>query len=290
MPSPEHDTLAMLQEAHRRCSLSREAGALRRQRCCFRASSVAGASSGVGAEDRIQAKGAQQCVIARHTGVEPGPAATPAGQPRRVVRGYRDDSDVLSLRGWPMDAMTFVERMFDHLIWPAVILVALLLFRKPIRDRIPQLTQFRVGPLDAVFSHTLEESHDAMANSPDPPPSEETYADRARLLRLAEISPRAAVMEAFALADNALKATLADLGLAPDRDVLRSTQAVILAQSAGLLDSGSAEALNNLRALSNAARHEEHFRVDREKVADYINIATTLREIIEEARAPSHRT
>jgi hypothetical protein len=97
-------------------------------------------------------------------------------------------------------------------------------------------------------------------------------------------------MEAFALVDNALKATLADLGLASRRDDLRSTQAVILAQREGLLDPGSAEAWNNLRALSNAARHEEHFRVDREQVEDYINIATTLRAIIEEARARSQRT
>lgn len=129
-----------------------------------------------------------------------------------------------------------------------------------------------------------------MAYSPEPAPSEETSADRARLQRIAEVSPRAAVMEAFASVDIALKAKLADLGLAPDRDALRSTQAVILAQRAGLLDPGSAEAWNNLRALSNAARHEENFRVDREKVADYINIATTLRAIIEEARAPSQST
>jgi hypothetical protein len=190
-----------------------------------------------------------------------------------------------------MDTMTFVERMFDHLMWPAVILVVLLLFRKPIRDRIRDIKHVQAGPFsfDAVVSHALEESHDAMADSPHPPPSEETSADRERLQRIAEISPRAAIMEAFALVDNALKATLADLGLAPDRDVLRSTQAVILAQREGLLDPGSAEAWNNLRALSNAARHEEHFRVDREQVEDYINIATTLRAIIDEARATSHR-
>jgi hypothetical protein len=186
-----------------------------------------------------------------------------------------------------MDAMTFIERMIGHLVWPALILVGLLLFRAQIGERIPRLTRVRAGPFDAEFTEALRDSHDAMGDAQVPPPSPEVEEDRRRLERIAEISPRAAVMEAFTLVDNALKAKLVDLGLAPRISDVRSTQAIIGAQEHGLVGAAEVEVWNNLRALSNTARHEERFDVERKRVFDYIALATALRTLIERAEPPS---
>ncbi len=187
-----------------------------------------------------------------------------------------------------MDAMTFIERMFGHLVWPVLILVALLLFRPQIRERIPQLTRVRAGPFDAEFSEALRDSHDAMGDADVPPASAEVEEDRRRLEHIARISPRAAVMEAFTLVDNALKAKVVDLGLASRISDVRWTQAIIAAQEHGLVGPAEVEVWNNLRALSNTARHEERFDVEPKRVFDYIALATSLRTLIERAEASVH--
>lgn len=184
-----------------------------------------------------------------------------------------------------MDALTFIEQMVGHLAWPAVILVVLLVFHKQIGERIPQITRLRAGPFDAEFTEALRDSEDAMSDAHIPPASPEVEEDRRRLERIARISPRAAVMEAFTLVDNALKAKVVDLGLAAAISDVRSTQAIIAAQEHGLVGPAEVEVWNNLRALSNTARHEERFDVEPKRVFDYIALATSLRTLIERAEA-----
>jgi len=45
-----------------------------------------------------------------------------------------------------MDRFTFIDHMVGHLLWPIVVLLVVLLFRRALQERMPNLTRFRAGP------------------------------------------------------------------------------------------------------------------------------------------------
>jgi len=86
--------------------------------------------------------------------------------------------------------------------------------------------------------------------------------------------------------DNALKQRLIELGVTPEVPVVsrvRSTDAIIDAQRVGLLDNAAVEVWKNLRALSNAARHEPGLSITRAQATDYARLAAQLLSTIKHA-------
>jgi hypothetical protein len=184
-----------------------------------------------------------------------------------------------------MDRFTFIDHMVGHLLWPIVVLLVVLLFRRPLQERMPNLTKFRAGPggVEAEFGQVLQRSDQAMAAEPMPAPTDEIAEDRNRLERIAAISPRAAVLEAFTLVDSALKERLREVGVTGADLQMRSTQAIIMAENLGLLGETEVTVWNNLRALSNTARQQPELEIGREPASEYIRLSSGLRSAIEKA-------
>jgi hypothetical protein len=184
-----------------------------------------------------------------------------------------------------MDRFTFIDHMVGHLLWPIVVLLVVLLFRRALQARMPNLTKFRAGPsgVEAEFGQVLQRSDQAMAAEPMPVPTDEIAEDQNRLERIAAISPRAAVLEAFTLVDNALKERLRQVGITGADLQMRSTQAIIMARNLGLLGETEVTVWNNLRALSNTARHQPELEIGREQASEYIRLSSALRSAIEKA-------
>lgn len=187
-----------------------------------------------------------------------------------------------------MDGLTFADHLIGHLMWPLIAVIALVAFYPVIRERIAVLERLKVGPsgLEGEFGSVLEKSDRTMAAATVPPPPPDVVEDRQRFERIAEISPRAAVLEAFTVVDNALKQRLIELGVTPEVPVVsevRSTDAIVDAQRVGLLDNAAGEVWKNLRALSNAARHEPGLSITREQAIDYARLAAQLLSTIKHA-------
>lgn len=113
--------------------------------------------------------------------------------------------------------------------------------------------------------------------------TDEIADDRARLERIAAISPRAAVLEAFFLVDNALKERLRKVGVAEANLQMRSTNAILKAKELGLLGDAEVTVWENLRALSNTARHQPELDISTAQAFEYVRLSSDLRSAIEHA-------
>jgi hypothetical protein len=187
-----------------------------------------------------------------------------------------------------VDGLTFVDHLIGHLMWPVIAVVALVAFYPVLRDRLGGLVRIKVGPggVEGEFAGVLEASDRIMADAPVPPPSQNVVEDHERFERIAAISPRAAVLEAFTVVDNTLKERLLSFGVVSDASGVsgvRSTDAIVEAERIGLLDDAAVEVWKNLRALSNTARHESGLAVTREQALDYGRLAAQLLSTIQHA-------
>jgi hypothetical protein len=184
-----------------------------------------------------------------------------------------------------MDAMTLADHMVGHLLWPLIVLFALLSFRAVIREKVPDLRSLKAGAggIEAEFGRLLDQTIQSMTVESVPTSNGEVTEDRRRLERIAAVSPRAAVLEAFALLDNALKDRLRQIGVPGASLAMRSTQAIMAAQSRALLHPAEVTVWNNLRALSNTVRHQVELDLSVDQAHEYVRIASDLRAAIEQA-------
>jgi len=112
-----------------------------------------------------------------------------------------------------MDTTTFIVELIKALAWPAVIVGLILFLRKPLRDLIPLLIRLKYKDFEIEFGKKIEEakaeaavelSKEAAVKALPPQPDE-------KLAKLAEVSPRAAVLEAWRQTEHELVRAAAEV-------------------------------------------------------------------------------
>ena len=97
--------------------------------------------------------------------------------------------------------MAFVASLVHSLAWPAGIATAIFILRRPLDVALGRnIHRLRAGPVEVERDRELAEVRQELRRSPemadeDPPPLAVDLSEE--LARLAEVSPRSAVLEAF---------------------------------------------------------------------------------------------
>ena len=112
-----------------------------------------------------------------------------------------------------MSILEFIAKVIDSLVWPVLVAWLVYGFRSPIGTLIGRLTSLRYKGLEAEFEKRLNKI------APDPdmvsayiaesPDEQQTIS----LLELAEIAPRAAVLEAWIQIEKATRDYLDSIGI-----------------------------------------------------------------------------
>ena len=112
-----------------------------------------------------------------------------------------------------MDWLEFAASIVRSIAWPSVIVAVLVIFRRDLRLRLRSLARLRYKDFDAEFAK-LEENVAALPQEPAPKPSFPPPRTAEEVLEtLVQVSPRAAVVEAFALVERAARDAAARHGL-----------------------------------------------------------------------------
>jgi hypothetical protein len=177
-----------------------------------------------------------------------------------------------------MNVLQFIASLVGSLAWPAVVFGVALVLRKPLGDLLPLLQHIRYKDLELEFGKRVEELQAEVAEELPAPGEAAATAEpeRAALLKLAEISPRAAVLEAWrAVEAAALKAARR---LEPDEPgrTMSSYEAIRYLERSGKLDRAIAGPLQELRMLRNEAAHAPEFALRRESALEYASLAERL--------------
>lgn len=101
-----------------------------------------------------------------------------------------------------MDCLTFISNLIDSLVWPAVTLLIVYWLKDAIAERIKNLKTFKWGDKEATFGDKLAEVEAEAEAAQLPPPKDRpdppvASSFKEYLQRLAEVSPQAAVLEAW---------------------------------------------------------------------------------------------
>lgn len=185
-----------------------------------------------------------------------------------------------------MDWLTFVAELVRALAWPVTVLIILLVLRQPLLQLIPLLQRLRFRDIELDFGSQVQELAARLtAELPRYPEQPGARSElRQHLTELAQLSPRAVVLEAW------LQLEKAAIEAARRHDLKLTTRQmrspILLSYSmeeAGILDEGKQEIFNRLRNLRNAAAHASDFAFDRESALEYADLALRLSEYLETA-------
>ncbi|MFD6029832.1 hypothetical protein ACFWE5_03905 [Cellulosimicrobium funkei] len=183
-----------------------------------------------------------------------------------------------------MTGLEFVDSTIGHVLsWPVIVLVALLVFRKPIRKRIKAIRRAKVGAAEVEFTEKLrdtEENVEQVKSDPAAGPGDESDSeereDRARQaeerIREAEENPSASVLLAWADFEREQRRVAHSLGISGRMDA-RTLEKELRKRGVG--NDQYAEAVMDLRKMRNLVAHGE-YEPSPGEAANYVQLSLEL--------------
>lgn len=188
-----------------------------------------------------------------------------------------------------MDGFQFVASLFQSLVslaWPAALVICVWLFREKIAELLPRM---RAKYKDLEFSFLLDEAEKvAVKMEPPTESSEPTPEEEGRFESIANLNPRAAMLSLRYELEEAVRRFADAVGVnrVSERIARRPNSLAeytrVLRQNE-LIDVATANVLDDLRSVGNAAAHSEdepttedamRFRSLAQRLIDQLNIVT----------------
>ena len=177
-----------------------------------------------------------------------------------------------------MDTLTFIVEMTKAIAWPASIIFIILLLRKPIIELLPFLEELKYKDFALKFHKEVAKAKDTISfessQIKELPKFEE---EEASLLKIAEASPRAAIMESWTSLQNTLLKISFDAGQIDNienyREHSRTGHAML---GINAFTKSDFKIYHNLRELRNKATHMPDFVISTQDAKDFVSLATQL--------------
>ena len=195
-----------------------------------------------------------------------------------------------------MDWLTFVESVIRAVAWPAVFVASVYILRRPLGAVITGIVKLRYKDLEVEFGRELarvQEQLQLPRNEKsraklEPPPAEAAVADEVLdyYASIAEVSPRAAVLEAWIGFETTAASSARVLDLLHGDRPVPFRQLLAALRKGQLLSDGDISGLTKLRELRNQVVHDPHAHISRE---DAVRYAWMIRELGEEVAAQTWR-
>lgn len=160
-----------------------------------------------------------------------------------------------------MDGYQFIASILQSissLAWPLAFVVAVALFRGKLIELLPYLS---LKHKDTEVSFRLEQAETVAAQIPKAPPSpdlEPTPEEKSRFERVAEHSPRAAILEKRAELEQTLRSVAEPYLVATNSKSWKSlplTSAIRTLRQHKIIDENTSALLDDLRSIGNRAAH-----------------------------------
>lgn len=185
-----------------------------------------------------------------------------------------------------MDINTFIASIIESLAWPLAIIFIAFLFRHSLAKLIPSLTSFKYGNLEFEFNDQLKEVKRMLSESEpqhvSTAPKQASLPNSKYFRSLAEVSPRAAILEAWM--DFEQTANTAMNKMQPGQEGRSATMPQLFnkLEEENLLTASEVGALTKLRALRNQVVHGPEPDLSMDTVNDYASMLSDVTEILDE--------
>lgn len=157
-----------------------------------------------------------------------------------------------------MDIYTFVSSIVTAIAWPLSVILIVWILRSPLYQLVPLIKKLKYKEFELEFNEVLKEidpTSSGVSESKIDEPKDPTIQ---RFLQLTEISPRAAIVEAWLHVEAALIECGIRNGVFRDNNLPKnSVEAANLMLSKEIISSNQAEGFKNLQLLRNKAVHSQ---------------------------------
>ncbi|HPG60727.1 MAG TPA: hypothetical protein PK586_01870 [Casimicrobium sp.] len=181
-----------------------------------------------------------------------------------------------------MDTTTAVVEVIKALAWPGVALTAILVFRHPLLQLLSTIRSLKFAGAELTVAAQVEEVKAIAQDIPSPPAAVDNSTTESknevdRLLEVADIEPRAAIMAAWRKVEisgvNAVRRSCpADI---PKALNVAGTFAEALRRYE-VISPSFFVAISKLRNIRNQAIHTHYFEIDPSTARDYVETAIQL--------------
>lgn len=184
-----------------------------------------------------------------------------------------------------MDWLTFWSKIAEALAWPVAAAALVFLLRPEIKTLLSFLKRLKAGPLEAEFEREVKELRtEAEVDLPPAPLPPAVSPEKQKLLLLAQINPRSAILEAWQGIEFALQRLISQRGLTSTSKETYSQMGIVRALTrAQVLNPEAMTLYHNLRALRNQAAHVNDFSPTYDSALNYIELAGLLQAAIRRA-------
>jgi hypothetical protein len=179
-----------------------------------------------------------------------------------------------------MNSLEFIASIIDSLAWPAALFSVIFFFRGKVPELIPYINKLKYKEFELEFRESVRElGAEAKALEGEratEPPEDPNVADQ--LYALAEISPRAAILEAWLGVESHAAMALRSREVATDEELrkLAPMRLARLIESTTTLNDEELKIFHKLRELRNRAVHLGDPDLTAQDVAEYIDLSFFL--------------
>jgi hypothetical protein len=179
-----------------------------------------------------------------------------------------------------MDWLTFFSTIIGSIIWPVVIIILVIILKKPISDLIPLLKKLKYKDFEAEFSKDVAElRHIVKREIPQPLPLPAGSTDQTveKLTQLADLSPRSVVLESWRDVESSAFDATQRKELKITTTLHPSPVAIGRALAdAEIINENTLEIFNMLRNMRNKAVHADDFSMDKDDALEYADMANKI--------------
>lgn len=176
--------------------------------------------------------------------------------------------------------MEHIVEIIKAIAWPVAAVWLGYIFRGEIKKLLRRVSSLKYKDMEASFEKELAEA-EVKAKEVEVPKISETQEEltqKEQLFRIAEVSPRAAVVEAWTLIETAVVKN----GLTSGSTIQRTNPKMIVTYLAniGRLPKESLELIEQLRQIRNRATHMPDFTITQSEAERYLDLAVKSANII----------
>lgn len=183
-----------------------------------------------------------------------------------------------------MDWLTFIVEIIKALAWPSAVTLIAFNFKNEISKLLLRISKLKHKDTEIEFAEgvekLIEENKEQGQKLSPPDETDPLHTQYETLTRLAEISPRAAVIEAFRVIEVAAFDALQEHKMPQIRNPVK---ALSILRENMILSEQDYRQFELLRHLRNKAAHDEEFSLKGMPIEAYIDIALTVAHHINRA-------
>ena len=184
-----------------------------------------------------------------------------------------------------MNWLEFTASIVKAVAWPAVFLIIFFALREPVRKLLPLLQKFKYKEVELEFTRRVEEVSAELAEGlPTLQSNVAGNADEIAIVaKLADVSPRAAVLESWLSIETAALSAARRLGWEPPSEKPTNGLSVMkFLEHHNSVDRKMVGLLRELRSLRNQAAHTPEFALSKGAALEYGSTATRVANYLRE--------